>query len=260
MFISMRRSIILFLICGLFFSCNQKKSDWEISREKLAHQRDSLLNTDVKLSFMGIDIDGYTWAIDSAENQGKLKVDSCVNGIYICTTDIPYLKDSLTLSMKALVRIGTFNKKVASIELITTNRDAFDFFKDTYCERYYDQYEEKLNNSMPGLNPDNYYDNFYWQFKNQSLELYKKTHKEIRDVVVGSESQTGKNVWEPREVNIADAICVVYKHDSLYKQLVDVITKEKVKNDSIESVTEKAAEEERNKEREKLDKEYKNNI
>ena len=256
----MKRSIILLLMCGLLISCSHKKSDWEISREVLAHQRDSLLNTDVKLSFMGIDIGGYAWAIDSVANQGKLKVDSCTNGIYICTTNIPYLKDSLTLSMKALVRIGTFDGKIASIELVTNNRDAFDFFKNTYCERYYDQYEEKLNNSMPGLNPDNYYDNFYWQFKNQSLELYKKTHKEIRDVVVGSERQTGKNVWEPRAVNIYDATCVVYQHDSLYKQLMNVITKEKAKNDSIDSVTEKAEEEKREKDRNKLEQEYKSNI
>ena len=231
---------IIILFSSVFLACNQKKSNWEIQQELLLHKRDSLKNTDVTLSFMGIDIGGSVDKISEAIKQEKIKIDSCADGIYIGTVVVPCIKDTTTFDLTALMRIGTLKNKVASIELVFKSDMAFDFFNNTFNERYYES------------------DFSEWYFKEQTLSINKKTHKEIRDVVVGR--QSGKNVWEPREVDIVDAISVEYIHNDLDKQLQSIISREKNLKERIENEKKELLDKERKDKADKIEKEYRKNI
>ena len=251
----MNKLLWIFLFaCSFFASCNQKKSDWEIRQEQLKHKRDSLMNTDVSLSFMGIEIGGTVEKINEAIKEEKIKIDSCSNGIYIGTVSVPCMKDTTTYNLLALMRIGTLNNRVASIELVFENTNAFNFFKNTFSERYYDIDEYN------SLSYD--YDNKHciWSFKEQTVRIDKKTHKEIRDVVVGSDRYTGKNVWAPREVDIVDAISVEYLHNELHELLVNSARREKNLKDSIENVEQEKVDQERINKAKEIEMKYKDNI
>lgn len=262
----MKTVLGLALVCTLLISCNSTKSEYEIECAILEQQRDSLLNTDVQLSFMGIELGKEVWRIDSAASQNKIMIDSCSNGIYVGKVIIPYLhscfgcKDTVPRTMEALMRIGSLNERVASIELFTKNEDAFDFFRDTYCERYYNQYNEKLNKSLPGLNSDNYYDDYHWQFKNQSLRLYKMTHKEIGEGRIGYNNKLHKYEYGLKELKMFDGTAIEYIYDSLYNSLLENAINEKKKNDSIKNAAKKAEDLQRHIENKKLNEEFKNNI
>ena len=84
----MKKILFAALICIIALSC-EENSKYAIEREQkeaeLKQIRDSLSNEDIKLSFMGIAIGGDVCQIDSAVNLGKIKIDSCSNGIYIGT-------------------------------------------------------------------------------------------------------------------------------------------------------------------------------
>lgn len=244
---------LFFLACCIFSSCNQKKSDWELKQEQLKNRVDSLRNTDVTLSFMGIDIGGNIDKIEEAIKEEKIRIDSCSNGIYIGKVSVPYIKDTITYNFLALMRIGTLNNKVASIELVFKNSEAFDFFKETFNERYYDIDEY--------YSLDDYHrKHCFWSFKEQTVRLDKITHKEISDVVVGSDPQTGKNVWAPREVDIVDAISVEYLHDELDEQLRSIASRDENIKDSVETAEKERIDQERRSKAERIEKEYRDNI
>ncbi|MBR2233308.1 MAG: hypothetical protein IJ891_13245 [Prevotella sp.] len=245
---------IFLLACSILVSCNQKKSDWEIRQEQLKHKHDSLMNTNVSLSFMGIEIGGSVEKINEAIKEEKIKIDSCSNGIYIGMVSVPCMKDTTTYNLLALMRIGTLNNRVASIELVFENTIAFDFFKNTFSERYYD---------IDEFNPYNFdYNSKHciWSFKEQTVRIDKKTHKEVRDVVVGSDSYTGKNVWAPREVDITDAISVEYLHNELHELLINSARREKSLKDSIENVEKEKVDQERINKAKENEMKYKDNI
>lgn len=248
---------LLLLACSFITSCSQNKNAWEIRKEQLQHMRDSLNETDVKLSFMGIKIGGNIDEIEEAVRQEKIQIDSCINGIYIGTVSVPCMKDTTTINLEALMRIGTIDKKVAGIELIfrnDINEYSFDFFKNTFNDRYYDEERFQFDSSITIPN------GYTWNFKNQYVSVWKKTHKDIREVVVGSDRNTGKNVWEPREVDVTDAICVEYIHREFYDRLMKIANQESKLKDSIEIDNRNKLDYERRKEAaEKVDK-YKKNI
>ena len=251
----MNKLLWIFLFaCSFLASCNQKKSDWEIRQEQLKHKRDSLMNTDVSLSFMGIEIGGTVEKINEAIKEEKIKIDSCTNGIYIGTVSVPCMKDTTTYNLLALMRIGTLNNRVASIELVFENTNAFNFFKNTFSERYYDIDEYN------SLSYDYDSKHCIWSFKEQTVRIDKKTHKEIRDVVVGSDRYTGKNVWAPREVDIVDAISVEYLHNELHELLVNSARRENNLKDSIENVEKEKVDQERINKAKENEMKYKDNI
>ena len=99
-----------------------------------------------------------------------------------------------------------------------------------------------------------------WSFKEQTVRIDKKTHKEIRDVVVGSDRYTGKNVWAPREVDIVDAISVEYLHNELHELLVNSARREKNLKDSIENVEKEKVDQERINKAKENEMKYKDNI
>ena len=258
----MKKILLAFLICIIAISCEEKSKytiELEQKEAKLKQIRDSLSNEDIKLSFMGIDIGGDVCQIDSAVNQGKIIIDSCSNGTYLGSTLVPCIKDTTKFDAKALVRIGTLENKVAVIELLFEKphqiHHVFDFFKKTFNERYYDK-DEEWRASSSISRPKSY----TWSFKNQSVCIEQVTHKDIREVVVGTERGTGKNIWEPREVDVLHAVCVEYHHNSLSNKLKNIANREKVIKDSIERAEKAKADQERRLKAEKIEKEYKSNI
>ena len=258
----MKRLLFISLICIFVFSC-EEKSKYAIEREQkeaaLIQIRDSLSNEDIQLSFMGIVIGGDVCQIDSAVNLGKIKIDSCSNGTYIGTTLVPCIEDTTKFNAEALVRIGSLDNKIAAIELLFEKPyqviHVFNFFKNTFNERYYDKDEEwRVSSSVS--RPRSY----TWSFKNQSVCVEQVTHKEIRDVVVGSERGTGKNIWEPREVDVIHAVCVEYHHNSLFDKLKSIVNREKVIKDSVERAEKASNDQERRLKAEQAEKKFRDNI
>ena len=138
----MKKILFIILFCRLIIACKDK---YTIEREKkeaaFQHQRDSLSNTDVQLSFMNIKVGGSKSQIDQAVSQDKIQIDSCINGIYVGSVVVPIMKDTTTFNSDAILRIGTVGSKVASIELYFPSYNSiyaeatFDFFVRTFCER-----------------------------------------------------------------------------------------------------------------------------
>lgn len=252
----MKIILLAFLICIIALSC-EEKSKYAIEREQkeaeLKHIRDSLSNEDIKLSFMGIVIGGDVCQIDSAVNLGKIRIDSCYNGTYIGTTLVPCIEDTTKFNAEALVRIGTLNNKIAAIELLFEKPyqllPVYKFFNKTFNERYYDEEWLSPISSKSHI----------WVFKNQSVCVEQVTHKDIREVVVGTERGTGKNIWEPREVDVIHAVCVEYHHDSLFDQIKNNANREKVIKDS-ESTEKASADQERRLKAEQAEKKFRDNI
>ena len=263
----MKKILILALICCFTLGCKDK---YTIEREKkeqaFKQMRDSLSNTDVQLSFMDIKIGGPVNLIDSAIAKGKIQIDSCKNGIYIGSVSVPIVRVNLhgeneKFNSSAIMRIGTFKDQVASIELFfeclnpSYTSDTFDFFVDTFCERYYDQEEEKLDCTTF---PD--FDHYEWDFKNQSLSVEKNTHKEVGYGSLGTIGEDGKNEYGVREYDALDGITVTYHHKGLNDVLMKKINQQIV--DSIQ-VAQKEAEAKNNRQRieaEKNKSEFKKNI
>lgn len=258
----MKRLLFITFICMFVFSC-EEKSKYEIEREQreaaLIQVRDSLSNVDMQLSFMGVVIGGDICQIDSAVNLGKIKIDSCSNGTYIGTTFVPCIKDTTKFNAEALLRIGSFENKIAAIELLFEKPyqvvPVFDFFKNTFNERYYDK-DEEWSLSISGNRPKSY----KWSFKNQSVCVEQVTHKEIRDVVVGSERGTGKNIWAPREVDVVHAVCVEYHHDGLYDKLQNMARREKNIKDSVDRAEKASIDRENRLKSDQAEKRFRNNI
>ena len=251
----MKKILFIILLCSLTISC---KNEYEINREKkeaaFRHQRDSLSNTDVQLSFMDIKVGGSKSQIDQAISQNKIQIDSCVNGIYVGKVSVPIVKDTTTFNSKAILRIGTVGLKVASIELYFPSYNSvyaeatFKFFTNTFCERYLDLNEEKL------MNFGNDWDRYYWQFKNQTLSVIKESHKEVGYGNRGYNSKMKKNEYGIKELNLLDGISVEYKHVRLYEQLMN-------NNRQADIMQESKQEDERKKaEVEKVKVEYQKNI
>ncbi len=258
----MKKILFAALICIIALSC-EEKSKYAIEREQkeaeLKQIRDSLSNEDIKLSFMGIAIGGDVCQIDSAVNLGKIKIDSCSNGTYIGSTLVPCIKDTTKFNAEALVRIGTLDNKVVAIELLFEKpyqvHHVFDFIKNTFNERYYDKDEEwRASSSI------NYPKSYTWSFKNQSVCVEQVTHKDIREVVVGTEKGTGKNIWEPREVDVLHAVCVEYHQDSLFDKLKNMANRENVIKDSVDRAEKAKADQERRLKAEQAEKVFRDNI
>lgn len=251
----MKKLLLLILSCSLIIACKDK---YAIEREKkeaaFQHQRDSLSNADVQLSFMDIKIGGSKSQIDQAVSQDKIHIDSCANGIYVGSVSVPIVKDTTTFNSNAILRIGTVGSKVASIELYFPSYNSvyaeatFDFFVRTFCERYFDQHEEKL------MSTGSDWDRYYWHFKSQSLSVIKESHKEVGYGNLGYNSKMKKNEYGVTELNILDGISVEYKHERLYEQLMN-------SNRQTESMQNSNQDDERRKaEAEKTKAEYQKNI
>lgn len=228
------------IICFAVISCENKSKN-EVNDRKLALQQkvDSLSNTDVKLSFMGIDIGGDINKIEEAINQGKIDnvVDS--NGVYIGNVMIPY--DKYGTKVKSLIRIMTIDKKVAAIELLFKNQYASRFFVETFQERYYND-DELENNFFQRYS-------YVWSFKEQYVRVWNKTHEEPTEVITNGE-------YNIEKVNVYDATYVEYFHRHLYDIILEKANKEKVAKDSTNKVRQDSIE---NVNRMK-EKEIKNNI
>lgn len=252
----MKKILLIVLLCCLTIACKDK---YAIEREKketaFQHQRDSLSNTDVQLSFMGIKVGGSISQINHAISQDKIQIDSCINGIYVGSVSVPILKDTTTFNSNAILRIGTTGQKVASIELFFPSKNSvyaeatFNFFVRTFCERYFDQHEEKL---MSGSSD---WDRYYWHFKNQTLSVIKESHKEVGYGNLGYNSKMKKNEYGIKELKLLDGITVEYKHVSLYEQLMN---SDNIKTDSIQDSQKE--DERRKSEAEKAKAEYQKNI
>ena len=253
----MKKILFAALICIIALSC-EEKSKYAIEREQkeaeLKQIRDSLSNEDIKLSFMGIAIGGDVCQIDSAVNLGKIKIDSCSNGTQIGSTLVPCIKDTTKFNAEALVRIGTLNNKIAAIELLFEKPyqllPVYKFFNKTFNERYYDEEWLSPISSKSHI----------WVFKNQSVCVEQVTHKDIREVVVGTEKGTGKNIWEPREVDVLHAVCVEYHQDSLFDKLKNMANREKVIKDSVDRAEKAKADQERRLKAEQAEKVFRDNI
>lgn len=263
----MKKILFLILICCFTISCKDK---YTIEREKkeqaFKQMRDSLSNTDVQLSFMDIKIGGPINMIDSAIAKGKIQIDSCKNGIYIGSVSVPIVRANSfgkyeKFNSIAIMRIGTYKDLVASIELFfkcfnpSYTSDTFEFFVDTFCERYYDQEDEKLHCTTF---PD--FDHYEWDFKNQSLSVEKNTHKEVGYGSLGTIGEDGKNEYGVREYDALDGITITYTHKSLNDALMKKINQQIV--DSIQAA-QNEAEAKKNSQRieaEKNKSEFKKNI
>ncbi len=210
------------IICFVAISCGNK-ADKEARKRKLALQQriDSLSNTDVKLSFMGIDIGGDIKQIEEAIKQGKIDnvVDS--NGVYIGNVIIPY--DTNNAKVNALIRIMTIDKKVAAIELAFNNQSASLFFVTTFQERYYDDDELHYSYSLPYGRDD-----YLWDFKEQYVSVRDKKHGEPQETMTN-----GK--YNIERVNVYDATYVEYYHKRLYDKILEIANKEKVVKDSVDA-------------------------
>lgn len=205
---------------------------------------------------MDIKVGGSKNQIGQAVSQDKIQIDSCMNGIYVGRVSVPIVKDTTTFNSKAILRIGTVGSKVASIELYFPSYNSvyaeatFDFFVRTFCERYYDQREEKLMSPFGSSN----WDSYYWCFKNQTLSVSKESHKEVGYGNLGYNSKMKKNEYGIKELKLFDGISVEYKHERLYEQLIK-------NNKQTESVQDSENEDERRKaEAEKAKAEYQKNI
>lgn len=208
---------LLYCICLILFtsSCNNTPSPWEKKQAELIHKRDSLRETDIRLSFMGMELGEDISLIDSAVTKEKIFIDSCLNGIYIGHVTVPCVKDTTSFDAEAIMRIVSVQNKIASIELFFKNRNVFDFFVDTYNERYYNQYEEKLYSMSSDM------DYYSWWFKNQYLSVRKEKHEELGYGVVGYDKEAHKNQWDLKMIKVTDGISVEY-HDI---NLSDIIEK-----------------------------------
>ena len=252
----MKKILLIVLLCCLTIACKDK---YAIEREKkeaaFQHQRDSLSNTDVQLSFMDIKVGGSKSQIDQAISKDKIQIDSCINGIYVGSVSVPIVKDTTTFNSDAILRIGTVGSKVASIELYFPSYNSvyaeatFNFFVRTFCERYFDQHEEKLMSIGSDWN------RYYWHFKNQTLSIIKESHKEVGYGNLGYNSKIKKNEYGIKELELLDGISVEYKHEKLYEQLMN---SDNIKTDSIQDS--KQEDERRKSEAEKAKAEYQKNI
>jgi len=251
----MKKILLIILFCSLIIACKDK---YAIEREKkeaaFQHQRDSLSNTDVQLSFMNIKVGGSKSQIDQAVSQDKIQIDSCINGIYVGSVVVPIMKDTTTFNSDAILRIGTVGSKVASIELYFPSYNSiyaeatFDFFVRTFCERYYDQHEEKF------MSMGSDWDRYNWCFKNQTLSVIKESHKEVGYGNLGYNSKMKKNEYGITELDILDGISVEYKHERLYEQLMNSNRQTEIMQDSNQD------DERRKAEAEKAKAEYRKNI
>lgn len=249
----MKKLLFLILLCSLTVSC---KNQYAIEREKkekaFKHLRDSLAETDVQLSFMNIKIGGSVNMIDSALAHNRIQIDSCNNGIYVGSVSVPIVDNKEKFNSNAILRIGTYDNKVASIELYFISKNSayalrtYDFFIETFCERYYDQRKEKL------LSFESDYDSYCWNFKNQVLSVDKKSHKEV-GVGLLYNSNSYKNEYGTKELDILDGISVEYKHTQLYEKLMNSNTD---KNQN----TKQKEDELRQKQAEEIKTEYQKNI
>lgn len=256
----MKKLLFLILLCSLTVSC---KNQYAIEREKqekaFKHQRDSLAETDEQLSFMNIKIGGSVNMIDSALAQNKIQIDSCNNGIYVGSVTVPIVDDKEFFNSNANLRISTFDNKVASIELYFISKNpaytirTFDFFIETFCERYYDQHKEKLLSIMSSD-----FDSYSWIFKNQELSVDKKTHKEV-GVGLLYNSNSHKNEYGTKELDILDGISVEYKHTQLYEKLMNSI-KSKNSNTNKDQNTKQKEDELKRKQAEEIKTDYQKNI
>lgn len=253
----MKRLLFITLISIFVISCEEKdKRTIELEQKEatLIQIRDSLSNEDIQLSFMGIVIGGDICQIDSAVNLGKIKIDSCSNGTYIGTTLVPCIEDTTKFNAEALVRIGTLDNIIVAVELLFEKPyqllPVYKFFMKTFNERYYD--EEWLTGYRRG--------SYIWSFKKQSVHVEKVTHKEVRDVVVGTEKGTGKNIWEPREVDVPHAVSVEYHHDKLFEKLQNSALRDKEIKDSIEKEEKTSIDQERRLKAEQAEKKFRDNI
>lgn len=252
----MRKILFIVMLCCFTIACKDK---YAIEREKkeaaFKHQRDSLNNTDVQLSFMNIKVGGTISQINQAVSQNKIQIDSCINGIYIGSVVVPIVKDTTTFNSNAILRIGTVNSKVASIELYFPSKNSvyaeatFNFFVRTFCERYFDQHEEKL------MSTGSDWDHYYWHFKNQTLSVIKESHKEVGYGNLGYNSKMKKNQYGIKELELLDGISVEYKHICLYEQLMNSSNKH---TDSMQDS--KQEDEHRKADAEKARAEYQKNI
>lgn len=252
----MRKILLIVMLCCFTVACKDK---YTIEREKkeavLKHKRDSLRNTDVQLSFMNIKVGGTINQINQAISQDKILIDSCINGIYIGSVAVPIMKDTTTFNSNAILRIGTVDSKVASIELYFPSKNSFyaeatfKFFVNTFCERYLDENEEKA------MSIGSDWDRYYWHFKNQSLSVIKESHKEVGYGNIGYNSRIKKNEYGIKELELLDGISVEYMHVGLYEQLMNSVNKH---TDSIQES--KQEDDHRKAEAEKTRVEYQKNI
>lgn len=209
-------------ICFVAISCKNKayrearKLEWALQQKV-----DSFSKTDVKLSFMGIDIGGDVNQIEEAIKKGKIDnvVDS--NGVYIGNVIIPY--DANDAKANALIRIMTIDKKIAAIELAFKNQHASRFFVETFQERYYN--DDKLQRYQYGSR-----DYFLWDFKEQYVCVREKRHGEPQETI-----KNGK--YNIERVTVYDATYVEYYHKHLYDQVCEIANKEKAAKDSANVAT-----------------------
>lgn len=223
----------LYILCLLLYisSCNNT-SPYEKKRAEINHIIDSLRNTEIRLSFMGIEIGGDINLIDSAVAKGKINIDSCQNGIYIGFVTVPCIEDTVSFEAEAIMRIATINRKIASIELFFKNTNVFDFYVNTYNERYYDQHEARLYSNS--LSTD--MDYCSWWFKNQFIIVGKNKHQELGYGVVGRDKETQKNQWDLKMVKVTDGISVEYHDIHLYDIIKKRNEEESSMQDSIDNL------------------------
>lgn len=207
-------------ICLVALSCEDKAKK-EARERKLALKQkiDSLSNTDVKLSFMGIEIGGDIKQVDEAIKEGTIEnvVDS--NGVYIGDVIIPYSSDNAKVN--ALIRIMTIDKKVAAIELLFRSQFASSFFVETFQERYYDddelqEYQYKIR------------DDYLWDFKEQCVRVRDKKHGEPQET-------TTNGKYNIERVNVYDATTVEYFHKELYNRMLEIAKQEKASKERADA-------------------------
>ena len=226
-------SWMLFFVLNILVSCDKKvKTSWEIRVEQERQKGDSLKNTDVKLSFMGIEVGGSIDKIEEAIKKEKVSIDSCGNGIYYGKVSFPCIHDTTTYYIGGFMRIRTVNNRVASIDLYFSDINVYDFFIDTFNERYYD------TGVYHWREPDPYRDIYcyIWSFKEQNVKVDRETHKEIRKK--NFIERTEKNNWE--EVDVAHGTSVTYSHKELlkefYEQTKKIANREENLKDSLKKV------------------------
>lgn len=206
-------------ICLMAISCEDKAKK-EARERKLALQQkiDSLSNTDVKLSFMGIEIGGDIKQVDEAIKQGTIENVADSNDVYIGNIVIPYSADA---KVKAIIRIMTIDKKVATIELLFRNQFASRFFVETFQERYYDDDELQLYHYKIR-------DDYLWDFKEQYVRVIDKKHGEPQET-------TTNGKYNIERVTVYDATAVEYFHKKLYDKILEKAKQEKAIKDRADA-------------------------
>ena len=168
--------LVYFLIVCSCISRMREKTPSEIARERALHLMDSLKQVDMNLNFMGIAIGESKEQIDKAISDQRIFVDTCINDVYIGRVKVNCIVDSITYPCWPKLKIATLNNKIASIELLfgdnCRNERAFDFFVNTFNERYYN--EDDISYSS---RKDEYHS---WWFKNQAITIRKEYSSRVR--------------------------------------------------------------------------------